>query len=66
MEKFPWFEETGKRMLLAWREGLLSLRMKNKYQLTYVVPTLEELGLSQPKSFEDKPKSIGKSELPRF
>lgn len=63
MQRHEGFHEIGKRMLLAWREGLDGLRSPRAYSLPSI-PSVEAFeGLSGPVNPPATPRSTGRSEL---
>lgn len=63
-QRYPSFQETGKRMLHAWNDGMNSLRL----QKTWSLPTLDEpiaaAGFLDPMPAKaDQPEKIGRSPL---
>ena len=64
MEQHPGFTDTGKRMLLAWQEGLSGLRDKRTYAMG--APDLGPAftGFSDPTPVEGQPRQVmGRSDL---
>jgi serine/threonine-protein kinase HipA len=63
MKAHPDFADIGKRMLLAWHEGVSGLRDKRMYAMGGWQPGDAMTGFSDPPKLE-KPKTvIGRSEL---
>lgn len=63
MEEHPGFVAVGKRMLLAWREGIDGLRDKRTYALGDAPLGDAFTGFSDPVPVEPKRSVIGRSEL---
>ena len=63
MKKHREFSEIGKRMLLAWQDGLASLRSKRAYAMGDAVLWKAFTGLSDPKPAKSARKVTGRSEL---
>lgn len=63
MAEHPGFVEIGKRMLLAWQEGLASLRSKRVYAMSSVSLGDAFVGFSDPKPVKTMRKVIGRSDL---
>jgi serine/threonine-protein kinase HipA len=62
MAEHPGFEEIGKRMLVAWHEGVTGLRDKRVYALGDWVPSKAFEGFSVPTKLENPKALIGRSE----
>jgi serine/threonine-protein kinase HipA len=63
MAEYPGFTEIGKRMLIAWQEGLASLRGKRVYAMGDVALGDAFTGFSDPKPATKKRKVVGRSDL---
>ena len=63
MAEHPEFAEIGKRMLIAWQEGLASLRGKRVYAMGAAELGEAFTGSSDPKPAKRKRKVIGRSDL---
>jgi len=63
MEDLPAFRETGKRMLLAWKEGMESLRDKHVYALGEMPAGVAFEGISEPEKLPKTRTIIGRSPL---
>ena len=63
MEEHPGFREVGKRMLLAWREGIDGLRGKRIYDLGEAKLGDAFAGFSDPEPVKSKRNVIGRSDL---
>lgn len=63
MIEYPGFAETGKRMLLAWQEGLEGLRDKRIYALGGMAWGEAYSGFSDPEPVKAERKIIGRSDL---
>ena len=63
MEDLPSFRETGKRMLLAWKEGIDSLRDKRVYALGELPATTAFEGISEPEKLPKSRTIIGRAPL---
>lgn len=63
MEEHPGFRDIGKRMLLAWEEGITGLRNKATYALGDVPLGDAFSGFSDPPKLEIAKADIGRSEL---
>jgi len=63
MVEHPGFTEVGKRMLLAWQEGLAGLRGKRIYALGEVALGAAFTGFSDPKPVKTERQIIGRSDL---
>jgi serine/threonine-protein kinase HipA len=63
MEELPRFRETGKRMLLAWQEGVEGLRSQRVYAAGEWPGSREFQGLSDPARLENPTSTIGRSPL---
>lgn len=63
MVEHPGFAEIGKRMLLAWQEGLASLRSKRVYALPSANLGDAFTGFSDPRPVKTTRKVIGRSDL---
>lgn len=63
MEDLPAFRETGKRMLLAWKEGIDSLRDKRVYALGELPAATAFEGISEPEKLPKTRTIIGRSPL---
>ena len=57
------FAEIGKRMLLAWQDGLAGLRDRRAYAMGDIELGEAFLGLSEPRSFKSRRQVVGQSEL---
>jgi serine/threonine-protein kinase HipA len=57
------FIDIGKRMLIAWYEGISGLRDRRMYALGYWKPSDTMTGFSDPPKLEDPKTVIGRSEL---
>lgn len=63
MAQHPGFEDIGKRMLLAWAEGVQGLRDQRMYALGSWVPPASFENLSPPPKQKTAPSKIGRSPL---
>jgi serine/threonine-protein kinase HipA len=63
MNEHPEFEETGKRMLLAWGEGVAGLRDKRVYAVGDWALGKAFDGFSEPSKLETSRSTVGASEL---
>jgi serine/threonine-protein kinase HipA len=63
MREHPGFVDIGKRMLLAWQEGVESLRSKRVYALGDAVLGEAFHGFSEPESAKPTKEVIGRSDL---
>lgn len=63
MAGHPGFDEIGKRMLLAWKEGLDGLRSKRIYAMGEVALGDAFIGLPQPAAVSQERAIVGRSEL---
>lgn len=63
MAEHPGFAEIGKRMLIAWQDGLASLREKRVYAMGDAEPGEAFTGFSDPKPTKTKRKVVGRSDL---
>jgi serine/threonine-protein kinase HipA len=63
MVQHPNFAEIGKRMLLAWQDGLAGLRGKRTYAMGDVALGAAFAGFSDPKPDKAKREVIGRSDL---
>lgn len=63
IEEHPAFSDIGKRMLLAWEEGINGLRNKKTYALGAAPLGDAFAGFSDPPKLEDARIKIGRSEL---
>ena len=63
MEQHPGFVDIGKRMLLAWQEGINGFRSKRVYALSDVTLGEAFAGFSEPEPIKPKPLVIGRSDL---
>jgi serine/threonine-protein kinase HipA len=63
MIELPGFAETGKRMLLAWQEGLEGLRDKRIYALGSMAWGEAYSGFSDPEPAKAACQIIGRSDL---
>jgi serine/threonine-protein kinase HipA len=63
MNGYPQFSEIGKCMLLAWQDGLASLRNKRAYSMGDIDLGKAFTGFSEPEPAREKRKVIGHSEL---
>lgn len=63
MNEHPGFVDIGKRMLLAWQEGLAGLRDKRTYTMGNVDLGEALTGFSEPKSVKQARQVIGRSDL---
>ena len=59
----PAFRETGKRMLLAWKEGVDGLRSQKVYALGELPATATFEGISEPEKLPKTRTIIGRSPL---
>jgi hypothetical protein len=57
------FEDTGKRMLAAWSEGVKHLRDARMYGLNEWKPSEAFAGLSEPPKLENPRTVVGRSDL---
>jgi serine/threonine-protein kinase HipA len=64
MQEHPGFTDIGKRMLLAWQEGLGGLHDKKVYAMPDTTADVALTGLSEPKPARKKSQVPGRSELP--
>lgn len=62
MEQHPEFRDIGKRMLLAWKEGVEALRNKHTYALPNWEPAPALQGFSDPEPLPSTVKVMGKSQ----
>lgn len=62
MAQYAAFEDIGKRMLIAWNEGVTGLREKPMYSLAGWSPSQAFQGFSDPPKLERKKAVIGRSE----
>lgn len=61
---YPAFQETGKRMLHAWNDGMNSLRLQKTWSLPSLDKTIAAAKFSEPKpGTPTKPEKIGRSPL---
>lgn len=63
MKEHPEFVDIGKRMLIAWHDGVSSLRDKRMYALGAWKPGKAMTGFSDPPKLESGKAVIGRSEL---
>ena len=63
MEAHPGFRDVGKRMLVAWRQGIDGLRSKRVYDLGSAVLGEAFAGFSDPAPVKPERKVIGRSDL---
>jgi serine/threonine-protein kinase HipA len=63
MEDLPAFRETGKRMLLAWKDGMEGLRSQKVYALGEMPVATTFEGISEPEKLPKTRKIIGRSPL---
>lgn len=63
MKDHPNFADTGKRMLLAWQEGIASLRDKRTYSLGMASLGESFTGFSDPPKLKGEKFVLGRSEL---
>jgi serine/threonine-protein kinase HipA len=63
MRQHPKFRDIGKRMLLAWHDGLASLRSKRVYAMGEMVLGKAFTGFSDLNRAKTKRKVTGRSEL---
>jgi serine/threonine-protein kinase HipA len=63
MNEHPEFREIGKCMLLAWQDGIASLRSKRAYAMGDVALGDSFAGFSDPKPAKRKRKVVGRSDL---
>ena len=63
MEDLPAFRETGKRMLLAWKDGVEGLRSQKVYALGELPAPATFEGISEPEKLPKTRKIIGRSPL---
>lgn len=63
MAGHPGFAEIGKRMLIAWQEGLASLRSKRVYAMGDAALGDAFTGFSDPKPTKTRRKVVGRSDL---
>lgn len=63
MAAHPGFIDIGKRMLIAWQQGLASLREKRVYAMGNVALGEAFTGFSDPKPAKRKRKVVGRSDL---
>jgi serine/threonine-protein kinase HipA len=63
MHRLPAFEDTGKRMLATWSEGVNVLRGARVYGLTPWKSSTAFEGISEPPKLESSRRVIGRSEL---
>jgi serine/threonine-protein kinase HipA len=63
MKQHPGFVEIGKRMLMAWHEGMAGLRGKRMYGLGDATLGKAFAGLLEPKSVVAKRDVVGRSDL---
>jgi serine/threonine-protein kinase HipA len=63
MEDLPAFRETGKRMLLAWKDGVVGLRDKQVYALSEMPASATFEGISAPTKLPKTHAVIGRSPL---
>lgn len=63
MQRHAGFREIGKRMLLAWQDGLASLRSKRVYALGDATLGKAFTGFSDPKPVKVQHKVVGRSDL---
>jgi len=63
MEDLPAFRETGKRMLLAWKEGVDGLRSEKVYALGELPESATFEGISAPTKRPTSKTIIGRSPL---
>ena len=62
MTRYAAFEDIGKRMLLAWNEGVTGLRGKRVYSLQEWNPSSAFEGFSDPPPHSNEKAVIGRSE----
>jgi serine/threonine-protein kinase HipA len=62
MIRYAAFEDIGKRMLLAWNEGITGLRVKRVYSLQEWNPSSAFEGFSDPLRHSNGMAVIGRSE----
>lgn len=63
-QRYPAFRETGKRMLLAWNDGMNSLRLQKAWSLPTLDVAIASAGFSDAKPVKaTKPEKIGRSPL---
>ena len=63
MTQHPGFEDIGKRMLMAWAEGVQSMRDQRVYALGHWTPPAAFDGFSPPPKQKSEPTKIGRSPL---
>lgn len=63
MNRLAGFKDTGKRMLIAWSEGVKFLREPHMYALSPWKPTRAFEGISEPPKLENPRTVIGHSRL---
>ena len=63
MAQHPGFDDIGKRMLLAWAEGVQGLRDQRMYALGSWVPPASFENLSPPPKQKTAPSEVGRSPL---
>ncbi|MGH8281043.1 MAG: type II toxin-antitoxin system HipA family toxin [Gammaproteobacteria bacterium] len=63
MNEHPGFADTGKRILLAWREGVAGLRDRRVYALGDAPLGEAFTGFSEPPKFKSEKTAVGRSEL---
>lgn len=63
MQQHPGFVDIGKRMLLAWQDGINGLRDKRVYALAATASGEAFTGFSEPKPTSPKQTVIGRSDL---
>ena len=63
MEYLPAFRETGKRILLAWKDGVEGLRNKQVYALGELPALTTFEGISEPEKLPKTRKIISRSSL---
>ncbi len=63
MDEHPGFVEIGKRMLLAWQEGIVGLRDKRIYAMGHAELGAAFTDFSNPKPVRKERRGLGRSEL---